>query len=301
VDPPAPATSSPKAAIALAEPGTGVSTLVHVQCFGRLRVTSEGRELTPESAAGPRYKAWEILAYVACQPNGQVPKEKLMEALWPEKSAHDADDSVRVNLAALRDILAEQVPGISRDVIWTKNGVCRLDLSVVSTDVSQFCQLCERLPGMSINEAAQAFQELEGLYRGDLVTEPLYDWVDGHMEGASLRQEYRETFRRTTFGLAKRFQQTGQPALAIPLYERPLQSEPALEDVVRELYRCHHQLGNAGAIVRIDKDLRRVLKQTYGEHADRSLLNPEPQTDQLFQQLLADLRSAGTQRGQAVA
>src|SRR5581483_7174087 len=263
-----------------------VGTLVQVQCFGRLRVTSGGKELVPESANGPRYKAWEILAFVASQSNGQVSKEKLMEALWPEKSAHDADDSVRVNLAALRDILAEQVPGISRDVIWTKNGMCRLDLSVVSTDVARFCELWERLPAMSINEAAQAFEEFEGLYRGDLLTEPLYDWVDAHMDGASLRQDYREKFRRTAFGLARRFQLTGQPALAIPLYERLLQSEPALEDVVRELYRCHHQLGQAGAIVRIDKELRHVLKQTFGEHADRSLLTPEPQTDQLFQQLL---------------
>jgi hypothetical protein len=42
---------------------------------------------------------------------------------------------------------------------------------------------------------------------------------------------------------------------------------PVLEDVARERYRCHRELGDPAALVREDRHLRQALRETLSDPA----------------------------------
>jgi hypothetical protein len=58
---------------------------------------------------------------------------------------------------------------------------------------------------------------------------------------------------------------------------------------LRELYRCHARLGDAGALVREERQLRLALREAFGDPDDPRWCEPSPETTALFRQLRLDL------------
>ena len=146
----------------------------------------------------------------------------------------------------LRLLLAQQVPGLTSDVVrLERDGTCRLETRLVTSDVHQYLALCQTAPHLPPAEAKVAYEQARALYRGDLLVEPAYEWVDMRDEcGLSLRESYRDQYRRITRDLARLFTREGQADRAVILYKSLLRAEPTLEDIVRELYRFYQQLGD---------------------------------------------------------
>ena len=72
------------------------------------------------------------------------------------------------------------------------------------------------------------------------MTDSPYDWVQERDEkGLMLPERYREEYYRSTKQMARLLLQLGQARQAVPLYKSLLEGEPALEDVVRDVYRCY--------------------------------------------------------------
>ena len=186
---------------------------------------SGDRELSPEGEDGAHYKPWEILAYLSTQPDGAVSKEKLLGALWPDVDPQRAADRRTTALVRLRALLAEQVPGLGAEVVRVeRNGICRLDTTRVSSDVRRFLALCRAASKLPPAEARQAHEDARALYRGDLLTEPFYEWVHARDDGGlSLREQYREEYYQATQRLAALYRQDGQAALAVLTVQKPPQ------------------------------------------------------------------------------
>lgn len=273
------------------------SSLIQVTCFGTFRVMSGDRELSPEGEGGAHYKPWEILAYLSAQPEGAVSKEKLLGALWPDVDPQRAAERRTVTLSRLRALLAEQVPGLGADVVRVeRNGLCRLDTTQVSSDVHRFVALCRAAPKLPPAEARKAYEEARELYRGDLLTEPFYEWVHARDDGGlTLREQYREECYRATQRLAQLYRREGQADLAVPLYRSLLEAEPTLEDIARSLYRCYQQLGDRRALVREHRRLkdaiRRMFRTVDDPDDDPELYEPEPETVAVYEEVLADLEA----------
>lgn len=102
----------------------------------------------------------------------------------------------------------------------------------------------------------------------------------------SLREWLREQFYRSTLREARLLERSARPAEAIPLFHALLDVEPLLEDVVRDLYRCHVALGDLHGLVAEEQRLRQALRQAVGPEDDP---DPEPATAALFAKLRQDL------------
>jgi two-component SAPR family response regulator len=277
------------------EAGPGVSSsAIRVQCFGALVVRSGDREILPADDKSGRHKAWEILAFLATQPGGAAPKDKLLAALWPSAGTEQATNRMRVAMARLRTVLAQQVPGLPSEVVRAeRDGTCRLDTSLVTSDAHEFGTLCQRARKLPPDEARVLYERALALYQGDLLADRAYSWIDERAEtGLSPREAWREEYYQTLQQLARLHQRAGRAQMAVPLYKRLLKSEPTLEDVVRELFRCYGQLGDIGSLVREERQLRQALHQAYQDPDDNpGLYQPEPETIAVFREALADLQA----------
>ncbi len=276
------------------------SSLVQIRCFGEFAVKSGEREITPSSEEGASFKAWEVLALLAAHPDGALSKEKLLAAVWPDVDAERAGNRMRVAMVRLRALLARQVPGLPSEAVRAdRDGTCRLDTKLISSDVHQFVKLCRTAPKLPAEDAKLALQQARALYGGDLLPgrgTRLYEWVDERDDsGVSLRESYREEYYRATQRLARLFYREGRADLAVPLYKGLLKAEPTLEDIVRELYRCYQQLGDLSSLIREDRHLRQALREAYYDpddsEDDPDDYQPEPETVDLFSRIRKELET----------
>jgi hypothetical protein len=92
--------------------------------------------------------------------------------------------------------------------------------------------------------------------------------------------------------LAGIYVQQGESGKAVPLYRELLRAEGSLEDVARRLYRCYGVLGDRVSLVREHRRLQQALLEVYGDPEDGedpSLAAPEPETVEVYEEVLASL------------
>jgi DNA-binding SARP family transcriptional activator/nucleoid-associated protein YgaU len=282
-----------------AESAPARPALLQVRCLGQFVVRSGDREVTPTGEEGGSYKAWEVLAFLASQPGGAVPRERVLASVWPDIDQERAANRLRTAMNRLRGLLARQVPGLPTDVARVeRDGTCRLDTAAVWTDAQEFLALC-RLGRLPPERSRPALERAVALYRGDLLTgrgARFYEWVRERDEGGvSPRERFREEYYRATQRLARLHRAEGRPALAVPLYRRLLKAEPVFEDVARELYRCYRELGDLSSLIREDRHLRQALRETLCDpddpQDDPEQYQPEPETVELFEAIRAELEA----------
>jgi DNA-binding SARP family transcriptional activator len=224
-------------------------------------VLHRGRQIWPPDRG--RFKHWEVLVFMAAQPNGVVAREKLTEALWPgQDPRRDADPTrpLRSQLYLLRQAVTQEAPEIPGDfVLLHRNGLCALDTAVVTSDVHRFVALYEEAKTLPPPQAKAAYRQALALYRDDLLTKRQYEWLDERDEsGLTLRDLYREMQRRATKELADLHLREGEAAAAIPLYRALLRAHPLAETLVRSLFRCYRLTGDRAALLREERHLRRA-------------------------------------------
>jgi DNA-binding SARP family transcriptional activator len=274
---------------------------IEVRCFGGFDVVAHGRDLTLAASpaeAGEQARLWELLAFLSVQPEGVVAEADVLAALWPEQDAHTAHTSLVERVERLRGLLQANLPQFARSgmppIVWLdeREMACRLDLGRVDSDVHRFARLCRAAALMREEQAVETWQRARGLYRGDLFDGPgarEYAWAiqpfeDGRL---ALRDQYREQYLRATLRLARRWLRQEQAAAALPLLESLLEAEPLLEDVVRDVYRCHAALGDLRGLEATHERLLAALLRQAGP--DDEGPEPEPTTAALFAELHQDL------------
>ena len=273
---------------------------VNIRCFGTLAVTSGDRTLSAIGKSGPQYTPWEVLVCLAVQPHGVISKERLVQTLWPDASIEKTNKRLSVTLVRLRALLAEQVPGLSSEIIqWHRDGTYHLNTQIVSSDVHVFWELCQAIRTQAPEQQQKTAQRIFALYRGALLADAraAYPWIDERQEnGMSLREQYLQAFCRVVSWLARSYVKQGEPALAIPLYKAVVQADPGRESAVRSLYRCYQQVGDRAALVRDHQSLKLVLRELYRDRDDPTahpdVYQLEPETVALYEAVLAEMDAA---------
>jgi len=290
---PAEAASPPGGAVGDG-PSQDARSLLYVRCLGDFAVQSGDREVTPTGEEGATYQGWEILAFLAVHPDGEVTKDKLLAALWPDVPVERAIKRMHAALVRLRPLLIHQIPGLTGDFVRTeRDGTVRFDPTLVVSDAQEFLDLSKKAEKLPAPEAVIALERAHELYQGDLLTgrgARFCDWVDEQVDdGTTLRERFRDEYDRATLRLAELYRKLGHPERAVPLYRTLLKAEPTLEDVVRDLFRCYGQLGDLASLIREERRLCQALRQAYADpddpDDDPNDYQPEPETVALFQEI----------------
>jgi DNA-binding SARP family transcriptional activator len=178
---------------------TAPAAAVAIESLGRFRVLCDG---VPVSRSAWRSrKARDLLKMLVVRHGRPVPRDALIEALWPGEDPARCANRLSVALSTLRGVLdPERRHGPDRFVV-SSGGAVALDLEHAAVDLEVF--LREAAAGLALREegrSAEAHPRLlaaEAAYAGDLLEEDVYeDWA------VAAREEARDAYVRVARQLA---------------------------------------------------------------------------------------------------
>jgi DNA-binding SARP family transcriptional activator len=193
--------ANPCAAIPSPEPDGGdpprrrtVETArLDIRTFGGFSVSRHGNQpITDEQWGGHRPKL--LLKAILAQGLREIPKEILIDDVWPDSTPRSGSQNFKVTLHRLRKILE---PGLSRTqssaFIHLKDNLVSLDRDRCRVDLEEFLNCTKQIKRHTLNGETDQILELGhrlmDLYRGDFLPEEAYaPWVD--MKRWALRDAY---------------------------------------------------------------------------------------------------------------
>jgi DNA-binding SARP family transcriptional activator len=252
--------------------------VVAVQLLGVFRAAIGGVDITNWNSS----RAKAVFTYLVSHRRRRVPREQLIEALWPGGDAESAANSLRVAVHALRLALAAAAGGAvapGRDAFLVfENGAYSFNPELrFVVDVEEFEE--HWLQGRSLETAGERTQAIreyelaEAAYQGDfLQDDPYEDW-------SALR---REGLRDIVLAILGRLSDAAFEGLdyegSIIRCQKILETDPCREDAYQRLIRSHTQLGQPSRAQRWYEICVRVLK----EELD---LPPSPETEAAYQEI----------------
>lgn len=216
---------------------------VAVRTLGGFRILRDGKAAT--ASEWQSKKARDLLKILVSRRGRPMPREALMEALWPEEDPKPLARRLAVALATARSVLDPAKSFPSDHFVSGEDAALSLDLGNVSVDVEEF--LSESAAGLALlhegrtADARVALESAEARYTGDFLEEdPYEEWA------TPLREEARSTYIAVARSLARLAHHLGDPETSISLYLRILERDPYDEEAHLHLVGVLSGLGRHG-------------------------------------------------------
>jgi DNA-binding SARP family transcriptional activator len=254
---------------------------LRIYCLGRFEVYSGQKKVDQWRSL----KAKSLLKFLVTQRGRHVPKDVLMEALWPGYPPEAASNNLKAAVYALRQTISSSWLEAGCN---NKNGFSPLLFSEgrytlnpemeLQVDVEEFQQ--RWTTGRRLEkegkyaEAISEYQMAERSYRGDYLEDDLYeDWT------LLQREALKDTYLTILAKLAEDSFEEADLQGCIAYCQKILAKDSCREDAYRQLMRCHSRLGQRHRALRWHELCARTMKRELG-------VAPENQTTDLYQRLL---------------
>ncbi|MFN8547197.1 MAG: AAA family ATPase [Candidatus Eisenbacteria bacterium] len=230
-----------------------------VHCFGPLRViTSDGREIAPGDWGSNKARA--IFAFLLLQrgQSGGVPKERVLEAIWPEAPGDSVEKTFHSTLAILRRVFPRE--GAEPWAAVVQGGGCyHLELDgAVELDCEEFDRAHrEALQSESRGNgffAVSHYRRMAELYRGDFMEDSYLSWTDRH------REHYRQAYAGALWRLGVLTLGAWRPEEALDAAHRLLAIDSLDERAHRLAMHAHVALGQRRAAIEQYKRCAEAMK-----------------------------------------
>ena len=246
--------------------------------LGPYQITAHGEEI----AKGLRSAAKELLAWYLLRPEG-APAEAAVEALWPDTSPELVTKRFWRALGDLRSRLRAGDSSEKYDLLIRSGGHYHPDTRTITCDLWDFQDQLHRAARTDDDrEALIALRSAVDLYRGDLVSDVDYPWVE------PAREDLHRRVLDAHFRLAELEESSGHLEAASAMLRRAVQFDHYAEEGFRRLMALDARLGRRDSIRTTWSQLQRNLAELE--------LDPEPETVRLYRELNRsdDLEHAGT-------
>ena len=224
-------------------------------------------------------KAEQMFKYLVAHRGEWLPREVLIELLWPESQPKAGEKSFYLALRQVRQALDPHLTRSTLEAyIASREGAYGFNPQVeMWVDAEEFECLCrrgrilerEKRPGA----AAEAYRQAVSLYRGDFLAEDLYlEWAIPRRE--RLRNLYLEALE----WLALHHFRRGEYRESIHYAELILEKDGCREDAHRLLMRCYARLGQRNRALR----QYHLCRETVQRELD---IEPMPETTILYERI----------------
>jgi DNA-binding SARP family transcriptional activator len=242
-----------------------------VRCLGPLEVQVGGMPIETWRSG----KARAVFEYLVTHRRRPVPRDTLIQALWPDPEALASGTSLKVAVHALRQIFTATSDAGNPPVlaVIVQESSYQIQAPDLWLDVEEFERCCAL--GAQLDDRGQAAQALglyaraAELYRGDFLPESWDEWAIFRREG--LKDLYLFVLAR----LADARLQAGDYQRCIQLCRQLLEQDCCREDTFRMLMVCHARLGQRGRV----KRWYELCVQTLRSALD---IEPEPETMRVY-------------------
>lgn len=203
---------------------------LQARLLGSIQIVVNGTII--QDRAWSRRTARSLLLLLLITPSHRLPREQVLDLLWPTIDPDVADRSLRKAVHALRRVLEPDLRDGRKSAFLEVGGETialagDLDLWV---DVDVFMGEVAAARSAPPAEQRAHLQQALSLYGGDLLVEhPYADWAE------TQREQLRHQHRRAVLTLAELDLGMGVPEVSVPLLERLLDAERTDEVVLRAL------------------------------------------------------------------
>ncbi|CAN5744347.1 hypothetical protein BH23ACT5_BH23ACT5_21650 [soil metagenome] len=227
--------------------------ILDVSLLGPLSISRNGSAL---ELSGPKRRA--LLILLALNAGTPVSRDRIVEALWPERPTGREESTLRVHVSHLRDVLEPGRDG-SPQVILTRGAAYMLAAENISLDIARFDRLAHEgraLLGSDPATAVHLLNEALGLWRG----RPLQDVEYEEFAQEDIRR--LESARVEALeDRAEALVELGENAAAIEDLEALVRADPTPERPVRLLMRALYRIGRQADSLRVARRHARRLAE----------------------------------------
>lgn len=150
------------------------STEIEIQLLGRFRVLRGGEPIAP--TAWQSRKARDLVKILVSRRGRPVPRDALMQALWPDDDPAQLSNRLSVALSTARAVLDPDKRYEAERFVVADRSAARIDLDHLHVDLEEFLAVAERaLAAQPGREADDLLQRAEALYAGDFLEEDAYE------------------------------------------------------------------------------------------------------------------------------
>ena len=250
------------------------TTALRVHTLGGFRLWRDGVEIGP--SAWEREKALHLFQFFVTMRRfeARLPKEQIIEQLWPGLDADRGDRDFRVALNALyRALEPERTPRAEPRFLRRQGLAYGLDLAAAWVDADAFeaqVSAGNRALPADPDSAVRHYEAAVALYAGDYLPERRYeDWT-------SAERERLQTLALGTMTTLAGLLVERRPLESIHLAQRVLSIDPVWEDAYRAEMRAYLAQGNRPLALRAYQRCVQVLEREFG-------VAPLPETRALYE------------------
>lgn len=230
-------------------------------------------------------KAKALLKFLIAHRGEHIPKDVLMEALWPGYPPESANNNLKAAVYALR----QTIGSASAETGHNAKNLCSLlscserryalnpeiELWVDAEEFHQHWLNAQALEKKGKNaQAVSEYHMAESLYRGDYLEDDLYeDWT------LLQREALKDIYLSVVAKLAAEAFQAEDFQECIAYCQKILAKDSCREDTYRQLMRCYSRLGQCHRALRWYELCAQTLKRELD-------FTPDTQTLELYQKLL---------------
>jgi LuxR family maltose regulon positive regulatory protein len=198
----------------------------------------------------------------------EVPKDILIEDLWPDGSPEVTEKNFKVNLHRLRKFLEPDLErSFGSSYIHLKTNFIFLDQELCRVDVDEFLALAKEAAKKEgqgeMAEALACYRQALELYGGDFLAEEVYSpWAE------TKREELREKYLGILYRAAALHEKRGALMQAIEGYKKVTQTDPTAEPAHQKLMLLYAQRGLRNAALQVYRNLKKALKTELNAEPD---------------------------------
>ena len=214
-----------------------------------------------EESEWDRIQPKQLLKAIVSYGGQRIPKEILIDELWPEESPRSAEKNFKTTLQRLRKSLE---PFTHKDFgssyIHLHNNFVFLDPELCQVDINQFFSLLKMAEDKEkrgdVKAALSHYTEAMELYKGEFLPEELYaPWAD------KKREELRERYIKLLNKMANLHERQGTLKKAVDCYKKAIQTDPILEESYQKLMNFYSGKGMYNDALRIYEECKKALKK----------------------------------------
>ncbi len=250
-------------------------TALQIRCFGRFEVVRDGVPVQ----RWRRDRAKALLKSLVVQ-RRPVPRDVLLDQLWPGVAPGAATRNLRAVLHALRQAIGTWNNGEPRNYVRQDGDQLFLDPSApVWIDTDMFMAHVEAAEGLESagrrTEAAHEYAQADHIYRDDfLLEDALEQW------SLLRREELKDRYQVVLARLADYFIESGDLMACISCCHKLLSQDSCREDAYFRLMYCHTALGQRSRAVRWYRMCETTLIADLG-------MGPGERTRSLYQRIVS--------------
>ncbi len=242
-------------------PGPGIPR-IQIKTFGNFQVF-RGEALIGEREWKAKQRKLMLKAIITRGAKG-VPKDVLIEDLWPEISPISADSNFKVLLHRLRKTLEPSMDkALGSSYVVFKENLVSLRKDLCQVDLDEFLILRHRgvkaEDAGDIRRAMLCYKSCIELYRGDFLSEDLYvPWAE------QKRNELRATYIDLLYRAADLYERQGSSKKAIECYQLIIKADPAREEVYQKLMLIYSNRGMRAEALKVYEECKSALEDQVG-------------------------------------